>query len=99
MATSIQPPESNRSAKAPAATPPPGAKSFSFPESSKHPPLVYGAGRLAPKGAYRGRDPPLLAGLLPLLDDLLQLALERVYGLLRGDVAPERGVELLGQLQ
>src|SRR5215210_3585554 len=43
--------------------------------------------------------PSQLAGRLPLLDDLLQLALERLYGLLRGYLALEGGVVLLRQLQ
>jgi hypothetical protein len=40
-----------------------------------------------------------LAGRLPLLDDLLQLALEGIDGLLRRNVALEGGVELLGHLE
>ena len=47
----------------------------------------------------RTDGPPVPLRLLPLLDDLLQLALESLYGPLRGDVAGERSVVLLRQFQ
>src|SRR5215210_2649208 len=91
---SIQPLVSNSSAEAPAATPSPRAKSFSFAESNTE----FCRRAKTAEESLRS-SPSYSSSALPLVDELLHLLLERVDGLLRAEVARERLVEPLRHLE